>query len=299
MQQPFVEKYFKRFDASQRIQHLVLFLAFLGLGITGLPQLFADNVVAQGWLNLLGGGENARNIHHICGAAMIILSVYHVTELIVRALLGKGSLAMIPKPHDAKTVVQNIKYYLGLRKEPPEFDRYDYLEKMEYLALIWGNFIMALTGLMIWFPLITIKILPGQAIPVATAVHGWEAILAGAYVLIVHMYFAHFKPEAFPYSPMMTDGRISEHHLMEHHPKEYEKVTGHSASSHDTHNEYAFLPASEETPHSKEDTSTSQSAPEQKSEQAESNNKNNNKKNGNSKNTRESANEARRKAIQE
>lgn len=232
--EPFVEKYFKRFDKSQRIQHLVLFLAFLGLGLTGIPQLFAYNFVAQGWLDLLGGGENARTIHHICGAVMIVLSLYHLMEMVARALMGKGSLAMIPTPHDGKTVYQNIMYYIGVRKDPPEFGRYDYMEKMEYLALMWGNFIMALTGLMLWFPLITVKLLPGQAIPVAGTVHAWEAILAGAYVLIVHMYFAHFKPESFPYDPMMTDGRITEHHFKEHHPREYEKVTGQSAS-HEAH----------------------------------------------------------------
>ena len=84
-----------------------------------------------------------------------------------------------------------------------------------------------------WFPLTTIQILPGQSLPVATTVHQWEAILAGLYVLIVHMYFAHFRPEVFPYDPMMTDGRISEHHFKEEHPKEYEEVTGKSASHHE------------------------------------------------------------------
>jgi len=235
----FVEKYFKRFDRSLRLQHLILFVTFIGLGITGIPQLFAEVSICESCINLMGGGENVRMIHHICGVGLIAVSLYHVFELIIRAITGKGSTAILPRPHDAKTVAQNFKYYLGKRKEHPEFGRYSYMEKMEYLSLVWGIPCMAVTGLMIWFPLTTIKILPGQAIPVATAIHAWEAILAGLYVLVVHMYFAHVRPETFPYDPMMFDGRISEHHLAEEHPREYEKLTG-EAPRHDLH-EHAIV----------------------------------------------------------
>ena len=41
-------------------------------------------------------------------------------------------------------------YYLGFGSEKPEFARFNYAEKAEYWALVWGLFVMAGTGIMLW-----------------------------------------------------------------------------------------------------------------------------------------------------
>ena len=59
---------------------------------------------------------------------------------------------MLPRMADLRGLVANLAFYLGLRKSPPPFAEFDYMEKAEYWALIWGAIVMAVTGIVLWFP---------------------------------------------------------------------------------------------------------------------------------------------------
>ncbi len=56
---------------------------------------------------------------------------------------------MLPELKDATDMVDVFAYYLGFSSRKPQFKRFNYAEKMEYWALVWGTFVMALTGLVI------------------------------------------------------------------------------------------------------------------------------------------------------
>jgi hypothetical protein len=75
---------------------------------------------------------------------------------------------------------------------------------------------MGLTGFMMWNPLMTLKILPGEAIPAAKAAHGGEAILAVAAIIIWHMYGVHLKK----FNKSMFTGKINEEDMVHEHPLE-------------------------------------------------------------------------------
>ena len=53
-----------------------------------------------------------------------------------------------------------IRYYLGLADHKPKFDRFSYVEKAEYLALVWGSIVMVVTGFILWFQNEALKHLP-------------------------------------------------------------------------------------------------------------------------------------------
>jgi len=76
-----------------------------------------------------------------------------------------------PTNEDCKEVLQNIGYLLGLRDLPPRFDRFSYIEKAEYWALIWGSVVMAGTGFALWFENQALQYLPKWMLDVATMIH--------------------------------------------------------------------------------------------------------------------------------
>lgn len=207
---------FTRFDLLQRIQHMLFLISFTLLGFTGLPQKFPLSPISLWIFNLVGGVENARNIHHFSAAVMVIVSLVHVLEVLYRIFVLRSPISMIPWITDIRHVIDDVLYYIGVRKHKAYYGRYSYAEKMEYLALIWGTVVMALTGFMMWNPITTVAYLPGEAIPAAKAAHGGEAILAVLAIIIWHFYNVHIKI----FNKSMFTGQMNRHEMEHEHPAE-------------------------------------------------------------------------------
>jgi cytochrome b subunit of formate dehydrogenase len=217
---PVIEKSFTRFKLLQRIEHFVFLLSFSLLGFTGLPQKYADTPLGQGLLMMWGGIETTRLIHHVSAFVMMIVSVYHVNEVLYRILVDRTSWTMLPVMDDIKHLFQDIQYYLGLRNRKAYYGRYNYAEKMEYLAVIWGTLIMGLTGFMMWNPITTAKLLPGEVIPASKAAHGGEAVLAVAAIIIWHFYHVHLRH----FNKSMFTGKLTRAEMEHEHPAELEEI---------------------------------------------------------------------------
>ncbi len=131
---------------------------------------------------------------------------------------------MRPRYQDIKEAVLNVGYLLGLRAEPPRFDRFSYIEKVEYWAVVWGSVIMVGTGFMLWFENLTLKFLAKWVMDLATMVHYYEAWLASLAILIWHFYSVIFNPDVYPMNWTWLTGKISEEMLEHEHPLEYERL---------------------------------------------------------------------------
>jgi len=221
-------KTFVRFDLMQRIEHMVFLLSFSILGFTGLPQKFPDASMSLKIFELLGGIEATRVIHHASAIVMMIVSIYHVLEVIYRVFVLRNPISMIPWVSDLKHAYEDILYYLGLRKHKAYYGRYTYAEKVEYLAVIWGTIVMGVTGFMMWNPISTLRFLPGEAVPAAKAAHGGEAILAVLAIIIWHFYHVHIKH----FNLSMFTGKLNEEEMKHEHPAELAQIkAGKHASS--------------------------------------------------------------------
>lgn len=209
-------KTYTRFDVIQRIQHITFLVSFTLLGFTGLPQKFPLSPISLAIFNALGGVENVRQIHHTSAIVMMIVSVFHVLEVLYRVIVLRNPISMIPWIDDAKHVLHDIQYYLGFKKHKAYYGRYSYAEKMEYLALIWGTVIMGLTGFMMWNPISTLRVLPGEAVPAAKAAHGGEAVLAVLAIIIWHFYHVHVKT----FNKSMFTGKLTREEMKHEHPAE-------------------------------------------------------------------------------
>ena len=157
---------------------------------------------------------------------MLLDCVYHVGYLFVRIGVQRrfGAFQMIPTPKDVKDAFHMVRFFLGLETEKPRFGRFSYLEKFDYWAVFWGIAVIGGSGVVLMFAVAVTAVLPGQVIPLATTVHGDEAILAVGWIAVVHMFNAHLAPWVFPFNPTIFTGKLSRERYAEDHPLEYERL---------------------------------------------------------------------------
>jgi cytochrome b subunit of formate dehydrogenase/mono/diheme cytochrome c family protein len=207
---------YQRFPLARRIEHLVMLLSFTTLGLTGLPQKFSSSPVSIAFVNILGGIENLRTIHHLAAIVMMLGTAWHILVFGYMAYVRRTRLSMLPSLQDVKDGWQALMYNIGLAKSFPQMGRYTFEEKMEYWAFAWGAIIMGATGFMMWNPITTTKFLPGEVIPAAKAAHGGEALLAVLAIIIWHMYGVHIKR----FNKSMWTGKMTEEEMLHEHPLE-------------------------------------------------------------------------------
>ncbi len=210
-----------RMDSNQRVQHLTLLLSFVTLVITGFALKYPDSWFA----GMLGMSETARSlVHRIAGSVLIGVGVYHLVYLSVSRGGRKMMGDMLPEPKDASDAVGTMRYYLGLGGQRPQFRRFNYAEKAEYWALVWGTFVMATTGLALWFKVAIGNLLPRWWLDVATAIHFYEAVLATLAIFVWHFYQVFFDPDIYPMNWAWYDGRVSAEHYQEEHGLDTESI---------------------------------------------------------------------------
>jgi cytochrome b subunit of formate dehydrogenase len=218
------ERTFERLDLNQRIQHGILVVSFSTLVITGLPVRYPEALLSQWMFSLFGGPEGRALAHRIAAVVMLALGVYHVGYLLLTPK-GRSELkALIPWIPDAYDAVHHLLYYVGIRKEHPKFPRFSYVEKFEYLAVVWGTVIMGATGFVLWFEVAAMRALPKWVVDVCRVAHSYEGLLAALAIVVWHFYCVHLRPGVFPMSRIWLDGRITESEMKHHHGREYEEL---------------------------------------------------------------------------
>jgi len=219
---------FERLSTNERIQHFLLMTSFTLLVYTGFAMKFPESWWAAPLIRWEGAFAIRGLLHRIAAGVMISLSFYHVFYLIITHR-GRGQFkALLPKLKDLQDVIHMFKYYLGISKDKPKFDRYNYIEKAEYWALIWGTLVMSVTGFILWFENISLRFFPKWITDVGTVIHLYEAILATLAILVWHFYFQFFDPHVYPINTTCLTGTISEEDMIEEHPLEYEKLNKNS-----------------------------------------------------------------------
>lgn len=216
-----------RMNGHQRWQHVILFTSFITLVITGFALKYPDS-----WgFAVLGMSERMRGIvHRVAGAVLIGVGVYHIVYSAMTQDGRKLVKDFLPRFEDARDALGTMLYYLGLQKDRPTFARFNYAEKAEYWALVWGLIVMATTGLMLWLNVFFSAWLPRWWMDVATAVHFYEAVLASLAIVVWHFYQVFFDPDVYPMNWAWFDGKMSLEHYEEEHGLDGETLL---AAAHD------------------------------------------------------------------
>jgi thiosulfate reductase cytochrome b subunit len=234
---------YTRFTPLDRFLHGLVITSFLLLVITGMPLKFFYTDWAKTLLGIMGGQAVAAVLHRLGALVTIFYMVVHVTSVLYGLFAGRrrflnpqtgsfdlkrtiglvfGPDSPMPGLQDLKDIVAHNKWFFG-RGPKPQFDRWTYWEKFDYMAVFWGVAMIGLSGLIMWFPEFFTILLPGWAINVAHIIHSDEALLAAGFIFTFHFFNVHFRPDKFPMDRVMFSGRISKSELLNERKRLYDR----------------------------------------------------------------------------
>ncbi len=224
-----------RFGFFHRFGHFLTIISFFGLVLTGMPLVFKDYAWAHYLYGLMGGYPTAGNLHRIFALMTFVSAFLHFAYLTVETLIRKnkeifwGPESLLIQPKDVLNILGDILWFFRLGKRP-KFDRWIYWEKFEYLSLMWGTLVMAVTGFILWFPVQSASLIPtGIAayvdLPsIALVAHRYEALLAAGFIFSIHFLHTHMLPENMPTDEAMFTGKIEEGHVQHERGAYYQRM---------------------------------------------------------------------------
>ena len=234
-----------RYSVHIVIQHLLIFITFLLLVLTGLPIYFSDVFWAPVVISFFGGIDTARLIHRIAGFTMMFAAAYHIITIVagtMRKIFNHEfdyKRTQIPRPKDFYDLIHDLKYFLGIEPYRPKMEKFMYKQKLHYLAIMWGTLVLIAAGSALLFPDIMAKLISGtlgNLLPqgvlgeesyssffqaLARLMHADEAVMALIVVAFWHWTNVHFVPGRFPVQWAFLTGRITREHQIEEHFLEY------------------------------------------------------------------------------
>ncbi len=223
--------YVRRFRPFERNLHLIVITSFLGLASTGMILKFSYAAWASVVARLLGGFEVAGWIHRVCAVATFSYFGAHLWDLRRRKRKSgmtwrqfiAGPESLLLNRRDWREFIGSIKWFV-FKGPRPEYGRWTYWEKFDYFAVFWGVAVIGGTGMMLWWPTLFTRVLPGWVINIATTIHSDEALLAVGFIFTVHFFNTHFRPEKFPIDTVIFTGGMPLEEFKQDRPREYQEL---------------------------------------------------------------------------
>jgi thiosulfate reductase cytochrome b subunit len=234
---------FTRFTPLDRFLHGLIIISFLLLVTTGMPLKFYYTDWARTMLDVMGGQAVAAVLHRVGALITIFYFTVHVSSVLYALFVGRkrfmnpetgrldakqigkaffGPDSPMPGIQDFKDVIAHNKWFFG-KGPKPQFDRWTYWEKFDYMAVFWGVAMIGVSGLVMWFPEFFTVLLPGWAINVALIIHSDEALLAAGFIFTFHFFNVHFRPDKFPMDRVMFSGRMTKSEMLSERKRLYDR----------------------------------------------------------------------------
>jgi cytochrome b subunit of formate dehydrogenase len=214
-----------RMTLDERLQHGALTVSFVLLVVTGFMLRYPDAWWVLSLRRFSPAAFDVRSkLHRISAVVMVAASLYHVAYVTLTARGRRFLRDIWWRGQDLRDAIAVLRYNTGLRPERPKFDRFSYIEKSEYWALVWGTFVMAATGTIMWFDNTFIGLLTKLGYDVSRVIHFYEAWLATLAILVWHFYYVIFNPDAYPMNMAWLTGMLTEREMEEDHSLELERI---------------------------------------------------------------------------
>lgn len=219
-----------RYSAHIVLQHILIFTTFVTLASTGIPLHYAHLFWAPYVISVFGGIDNAQLIHRSAAFVMIGACVYHVLTIVastVYKIIKKEfdiRRTQVPLPKDLFDIIHDVKYFLGIEPFRPKMEKFMYKQKLHYLAILWGSFVLIVAGTALLYPEKIVLLWPFDPRfiqDLARIMHADEAILALIVIAFWHLSNVHIVPGRYPAQWTVFTGRITREHQIEEHFLEY------------------------------------------------------------------------------
>jgi cytochrome b subunit of formate dehydrogenase len=202
------DPYGLRMSRNERWQHFVLIIAFAGLAYTGFSHTYPEAPWARFFFKGASGAAWRALLHRAFAVIFMTLGLYHV-YWISSARDGRRTFrALYLSWRDVLDFFQMQRYNLLHSGAQPKFVRFNYIEKSEYWALLWGSPIMVATGCIVWFTELSLRFMSKWFIDLCLLVHFMEAVLACLAIVVWHLYWTILDPEVYPMNWAWIVGRI-------------------------------------------------------------------------------------------
>jgi formate dehydrogenase subunit gamma len=219
-----------RYSVHIVIQHILIFTTFIILAATGITLHYSDLFWAPYVISIFGGIDTAQVIHRSAAFVMVGASVYHLFTIagstIIKIVKKEFDIkrTQVPLPKDLFDLIHDIKYFLGFEPYRPKMEKFMYKQKLHYLAILWGSFVLIFAGMALLYPEYVALVWPFNpsfAQDLARIMHADEAILALIIVAFWHLSNVHLVPGRFPAQWTVFTGKITREHQLEEHFLEY------------------------------------------------------------------------------
>jgi cytochrome b subunit of formate dehydrogenase len=210
----------ERMSRSLRWQHGLIMVSFPVLAYTGFALTYPESWWAAPLLHWEASFGLRGFIHRVAALVLVGTLLWHLAELgyseARRNRLKKQKLGW----QDFRDLWHTVRYNLGFESQRPRFGEFNYAEKLEYWAFIWGMIVMTITGLLLWFENFSLTYLPKVATDIATTIHFYEAALATLAIFFWHLYWVIYDPEVYPMDAAWWHGRSPDARVRERMAKE-------------------------------------------------------------------------------
>jgi cytochrome b subunit of formate dehydrogenase len=197
----------ERMSRSLRWQHGLIMVSFPLLAYTGFALTYPESWWAAPLFHWEASFGVRGYLHRTAALVLMGALFWHLASLAVSDKRRKRLQKQRLRWKDLRALWQMVRYRLGLASRPPAMGEFNYAEKIEYWAFMWGMIVMTVTGLLLWFETVSLRYLPKIATDVATTIHFYEAVLATLAIVIWHFYWVIFDPHVYPMDASWWHGR--------------------------------------------------------------------------------------------
>lgn len=222
------------FAPIHRILYGLLLLSFMALICTGLPLKYSAQPWAKRLADLVGGFDVTSVWHRFFATLILAVAAVHVgwvAKLVWQSRregadwkkLFFGPDSPVPTVRDARDALGMLRWFIGMGRKP-RFERWTYWEKFDYWAVCLAMLLIGASGLLLWFPALATRILPGGVLNVAHVLHSETAAMVAGCLFLMHFFNTHLRPEKFPMDLSVVTGVVSEEHLRRARPEYLERL---------------------------------------------------------------------------
>jgi cytochrome b subunit of formate dehydrogenase len=205
----------ERMSLGFRIAHVSLAASFFVLVYTGFALTYPEAWWARPLLSWESSFGFRGWLHRSASVVLLAALLFHFIHIVVDRRARACIMLMRPTGEDWHEFRERCAYWFDRNRKAPRAPRLGYPEKLEYLALMWGMVVMAITGFALWFDNLVLRLLPKWIADVATVIHFYEAVLATLAILVWHFYFVIFDPLVYPMDTAWLTGKSAPGRVLE------------------------------------------------------------------------------------